>query len=247
MLLAALVPAASPLFWPLAFGAGILSFASPCVLPLLPGYVCYVTGLSGEEMREEPGRLMLGCALFVAGFAIIFTAEGATASLLGSLVQAHRQLLFELSGVFIVVMGLFMLGLIRIPVLYSERRWHATHTLGLVGALPLGMAFAFGWTPCIGPVLAAIDTVAGTQGSVRMGAALLFVYALGLGVPFLVAGWLLSRGVSAVDWLRRHTAILNAVGGVVLCAMGILLITNRWVTFLGPAMRFSARLNWPPI
>jgi cytochrome c-type biogenesis protein len=241
-----LVPATSPLFWLLAFGAGILSFTSPCVLPLLPGYLSYMSGVSSDELTERRGRLLIASLLFVSGFAIVFTALGASASVAGSLVAEHRAILLRLSGAFIVLMGLVTLGLFRFPWLYVERRFRFRTDLGLVGALPLGMAFAFGWTPCIGPVLASIEVVAGAEGSVREGAALLFVYALGLGLPFVAAGLFIGAGLSASGWLKRHTRIFNTAGGAILLLMGVLLLTDQWVQLLSPALRLYSQLNWPP-
>lgn len=236
----------SPLFWPLAFAAGILSFTSPCVLPLLPGYLSFVSGVSRDEMAARRGRLLLSCLLFVAGFAFVFTALGASASVLGSLFLAHKLTLVRISGVIIFGMGLFTLGLFRIPALYMERRFHVRPQFGPLGAVLLGMAFAFGWTPCVGPVLSSIYLLAGTQGSVRTGAALLFVYSLGLGLPFVLAGLFVGQGLTAARWLQRHYRVLNLAGGTILCVMGILLLTDQWVQVLGPAMRLYAHLNWPP-
>ena len=241
------IPATNPLFWFLAFGAGVLSFTSPCVLPLLPGYLSYMSGVSADELADRRGRLLLASLLFVAGFSIVFTALGATASVIGSLVDQHREILLRISGVFILIMGLVTLGVFRFPALYVERRFHIKTSLGLVGALPLGMAFAFGWTPCIGPVLASIEAVAGAEGSVREGAALLFVYALGLGLPFIAAGLFFGRGVTAMRWLREHYRALNIAGGSVLLAMGFLLLTGQWVQTLSPALRLYSQLNWPPV
>lgn len=241
------VSVSDPLVWPLAFAAGTLSFTSPCCLPLLPGYLSYISGVSGEELAEKRGRLLMASLLFVTGFALVFTAMGATASVLGSLVAENRLLLLRVAGIFIIVMGLVTLGVLKVPALYIERRFHVHPRVGPWGALPLGMAFAFGWTPCIGPVLASIDAVAGASGSVRTGAALLFVYALGLGLPFVIVALFFGRGIQAVRWLQRHYYALNLAGGTVLVAMGVLLLTDQWVQLLGPILRLYAHLNWPPV
>lgn len=244
---AGLIPVGNPLFWPLAFAAGVLSFTSPCCLPLLPGYLSFISGLSAEEMADRRARVLIGSLLFVCGFAVVLTAEGATASLLGSLVAQNKLILLRLSGIFIIVMGLVTLGVFKIPALYMEKRLQIRPAVGPWGALPLGMAFAFGWTPCIGPVLASIDALAGAQGSVRTGAALLFVYALGLGLPFIVAGLFVGRGLTAMRWLQRRHYALNVAGGSILCVMGLLLITNQWVYLLSPVLRLYSNLNWPPV
>lgn len=237
----------NPLFWLLAFGAGVLSFTSPCVLPLLPGYLSYISGVSADELSERRGRLLLTSILFVAGFALVFTALGATASVLGSLFAENRLTLLRISGVFIIFMGLVTIGVFKIPALYMERRFQIRPSIGPAGALPLGMAFAFGWTPCIGPVLTSIYAVAGAEGSVRTGAGLLFVYALGLGLPFVAAAVFFGQGVAATQWLRRHFRALNLAGGSILLAMGLLLLTGQWLQLLSPVLRLYSRLNWPPV
>jgi cytochrome c-type biogenesis protein len=206
-----------------------------------------MSGVSTDDLSERRGRLLVASLLFVAGFAAVFTALGATASLAGSMVATHRQVLLQISGGFIVVMGLITVGVFKLPALYMERRFHMRTDWGLAGALPLGMAFAFGWTPCIGPVLASIEALAGAEGSVRTGAALLFVYALGLGLPFVAAGLFFAQGVSAIRWLQRHYRLLNLAGGSVLLLMGTLLLSGEWVQFLSPALRLYSRLNWPPV
>ncbi|HEV3313026.1 MAG TPA: cytochrome c biogenesis protein CcdA [Chloroflexota bacterium] len=236
----------SPFFWLFAFGAGMISFTSPCCLPLLPGYLSYVSGVSGDDIGHARERVLPACLLFVAGFTLVFSALGATASILGSLFLANRALLLQASGFFVIAMGLVTFGVLRLPMLYAERRFHLKPARGPWGALPLGMAFAFGWTPCVGPVLAAILTVAGAQGSVRLGAGLLAIYALGLGVPFVALGLFTARGLTASRWLRRHGRLLSMLGGTVLVAMGTLLVTNQWLRLMAPLLRLDARLNWPP-
>lgn len=237
----------NPLFWPLAFAAGAISFTSPCCLPLLPGYLSYISGVSGDELAQSRRQVLPACLLFVAGFALVFTVLGASASLAGSYVAAHRLILDRASGVFVIVMGLVTLGVLRIPALYMERRFHVSPRFGLWGAMPLGMAFGFSWTPCVGPVLASIFVAASTENSVQGGAALLFVYALGLGLPFVAVGFFVSHGLTAARWLQRHYRVLNLAGGTILVAMGILLLTDQWLQTMGPLLRFSARLNWPPV
>lgn len=227
----------------LALVAGVLSFTSPCALPLVPGYLGYMSGVSASR-----GRTLASAAVFVAGFALVFTALGASASAAAALLNTHRQLLDRAAGVMIVGLGLFLVGLVRLPALMREGR----PLLGRVrpgpeGALLLGVAFAFGWTPCIGPILGAILALASTSGTASEGAALLLVYSIGLGVPFLLAALFIDRFRQVSGWVRRRAAAIDAVGGVLLVGMGILVFTERLNAFLAPALDLYARLRWPPI
>jgi cytochrome c-type biogenesis protein len=235
--------------WPLAFIAGLISFFSPCTLPLLPGYLSFVTGLSAGDVGKSGSRLAaLGpCILFVAGFTVVFTALGATASTVGSALEGSRALLEKLAGIFIIAMALVMVGFVRIPALQGEYRFHlAQRRGGAVGGLVLGGAFAIGWTPCIGPVLAAVLAVAGSQARAGQGALLLLVYSLGLGLPFLLAGLYLSHLTGTLKALRRRLAAITYVGAGVLCLMGVLLLSDRWLQLMAPMLRLYANLNWPP-
>ncbi|GAC1464070.1 MAG: cytochrome c biogenesis protein CcdA [Chloroflexota bacterium] len=231
----------------LAFGAGIISFLSPCTLPLLPGYLSYISGLGAEEVQaRQNAHLVVGAAaLFVLGFSLIFVALGATMSYLGSIVAPHRDLLSRVAGVFIIVMALAMMGVFRVPVLYQEKRIHLTRDWGVWSAFPLGMAFAFGWSPCIGPVLTSILGVAATEGSVQRGALLLFVYSLGLGLPFLAMALFASRMFYSLGWFKRHYRALNVSGGAILLVMGTFLVMDRWTELLAPIMRWYGQLNLP--
>jgi cytochrome c-type biogenesis protein len=235
--------------WPLAFIAGLISFFSPCALPLLPGYLSFVTGLSASDVGATGRRLAaLGpCLLFVAGFTLVFTALGATASTLGAALEGARPLLEKLAGIFIIVMALVMVGTIRIPVLNGEYRLHPTQRRGgAIGSLVLGGAFAIGWTPCIGPVLAAVLAVAGSQAKAGQGALLLLLYSLGLGLPFLLAGMYLSHLTGTLKIIRRFLPAFTYVGAGVLCLMGVLLLSDRWLQVMAPFLRLYANLNWPP-
>ncbi|MFA6003761.1 MAG: cytochrome c biogenesis protein CcdA, partial [Elusimicrobiota bacterium] len=176
-----------------AFLAGLASFLSPCVLPLVPGYISFMSGLSVDEISahcpapEMTRRTVLAAACFVLGFALVFTAMGASASFIGRLLSGHGPLLGRLAGVLVIGFGLHSSGMLTIPWLYRTKRIDSSGVApGLVGAFVMGLAFAFGWTPCIGPILAAILTLAATQHSVGQGTALLFVYSLGLGIPFIL-------------------------------------------------------------
>lgn len=229
----------------LALAAGALSFSSPCTLPLVPGYLGYMSGVSSSSGR---GRTVGAAGLFVIGFAIVFTALGAVASALGSTLLEHRPLIEKLAGALIVLLGLFVLGLAPAPFLMREGRplieWVRP---GPSGALLLGAAFAFGWTPCVGPVLGSILLLAAGQRTLTAGALLLFVYSLGLGLPFLAAALFLDRFRSVSGWLRKHAAVVNATGGVLLVIMGSLVFLGRLNEVLSPALELYARLRWPPI
>lgn len=231
----------------LAFGAGLLSFLFPCTLPLLPGYLSYISGLGAEEVQagEHRGTLLSAAILFVLGFSLIFVALGATASYLGAFLLPYRETLIRISGAFILVMALFVLGLLRLPILYREKRFTFGREFGIWSGFPLGMAFAFGWSPCIGPVLASILAYASTEGSTQRGALLLFVYALGLGTPFLGLALLAGRMFRSVRWLQRHARVFDVSGGVMLAVMGVFLFLNQWTTLMAPVMRWYVQLNLP--
>jgi cytochrome c-type biogenesis protein len=230
-----------------AFGGGLVSFLSPCTLPLVPGYLSYITGLSAEELKDRSHtNTVVGAAtLFVLGFALIFVALGATASYFGHLLQPHVATLIRVAGAFIIFMALVMLGVFRIPLLAMEKRFQLGRELGIWSAFPLGMAFAFGWTPCIGPVLSAILAAATTDGSAQKGALLLFVYALGLGLPFLVMALFAGRVLGSLNWFKRHYLAVNRTGGAILLFMGVALLMHRWTELLGPVLRWYAQLNLP--
>jgi len=227
----------------IAFAAGLLGFLSPCIVPLIPGYISFVSGLSLQEMeaaerRQHAGRVLLATLLFVMGFAFIFTALGASASLLGNFILSNRLWLSRIGGVLVIALGLAVL--LKVPALYRERRFHlARRPLGLAGAFPVGMAFGFAWTPCVGPVLTAVLTLAAQEQNTQRGALLLFTYALGLGVPFLLAALLLTLAFD-LSWLRRYSRPITAVSGVFLVVMGVALVTdalftlNTWILRLFP-------------
>jgi len=227
----------------LALLAGVLTFSSPCTLPLVPGYLGYLSGVGCGR-----GRAAGAAALFVTGFALVFTALGAGASSLGSLLLDHRLALERAAGLLVVLLGLFVLGLVPLPFLARERRPLLGRVRpGPAGALLLGAGFAAGWTPCIGPVLASILALAGTQGTATTGALLLLLYSLGLGLPFLAAALFLDRFRSASGWLRRHAAAVNAASGALLLAMGALIFLGRLNALLSPGLELYARLRWPPL
>ncbi|HZS93519.1 MAG TPA: cytochrome c biogenesis protein CcdA [Chloroflexota bacterium] len=235
----------SPTFIAIAFGAGLVSFLSPCTLPLLPGYLSYISGIGVDDLQT--GRrttTVLGPALlFVLGFSLVFVALGATTSYIGALIQPYHAVLQRVAGAFIILMALLMIGLFQFPGFYRELRFHPGRDFGPLSALPLGMAFAFGWTPCIGPVLASISVFAATAGNTQRGALLLFAYAMGMGLPFLAAALFAGRAFDSFAWARRRAGILNLAGGAILLVMGVFLLLDRWTQLLAPAMRWYADLH----
>ena len=221
--------------------AGLLSFLSPCVLPLVPPYLCFLGGatfdqLSGEEEtpRHVYVTIVLSSVAFVLGFTTVFVALGATATAAGQLLIANFSLLSKIAGLIIIVAGLHFLGLIHLPILHREARYHAdTRPAGLLGAYLIGLAFAFGWTPCIGPVLGAILAIAAGEDLVRQGVSLLFIYSLGLGIPFVAAAVAIRPFMNAMQRFRRHLATVEKVMGGFLVLTGILFLTNAMTLLSG--------------
>ena len=218
---------------PVAFAAGLASFLSPCVLPLVPGYISYMSGLTATEQNARAGLRAGTVALsFVGGFTAVFMALGLTATLLGHYLRDNQELLSRIGGAFIIVLGLVFMGVIKLPWLYREKRFHPRPGAGAAGSALLGATFAFGWSPCIGATLGAVLTMAAGSGAatggVAEGALLLLVYSLGLGVPFLLAGLGVSRLTGAVAWLRQHTRAINLVSGALLVLVGLLFISGQF-------------------
>jgi cytochrome c-type biogenesis protein len=219
-----------------AFVAGLLSFASPCVLPLVPPYLAYMSGVSIAELRESGGararaRVMLAALSFVAGFACVFVALGATASWIGQAVNAYLGFLGYIAGVVIIAMGLHFLGVFRIAWLDRTARIGVSgKPAGLAGAFAIGLAFGFGWSPCVGPVLAAILLIAGAQGSAGEGAQLLLIYSLGIGVPFLIAAGFAGAFMRWSAGLRARLGAIEKAMGAFLVVAGILIFTGQMPT-----------------
>jgi cytochrome c-type biogenesis protein len=208
---------------PIALVAGLVSFVSPCVLPLVPGYLSYVTGMSGDPKRS---RMVLGSALFVLGFAAVFVVGGALFGGIGGVLLGNSAVITRVLGVLTIVLGLAFIGLI--PGLERDVRIRRFPAAGLAGAPLLGVVFGLGWTPCIGPTLAVVLTLSVDQGSVARGAVLAFVYALGLGLPFVLAGLAYRKALHAFAAARRHTVVITRVGGAMLVCVGLLLVTGLW-------------------
>jgi cytochrome c-type biogenesis protein len=222
-----------------ALGGGLVSFLSPCVLPIVPAYLSVITGLDVAEVREGGRRHLPRIAwhtgLFIAGFSAVFVILGLTATALGKAAFRNQATITRLSGVIVLAMALYMLGslLLRTPGLYQERRWHPDLSrFGPFAAPVAGVAFGFGWTPCIGPVLGSISAVAATENQVGRGALLLLIYSLGLGIPFLITGLAFGRLAGALNWVKRHSRGITAVSAVALGFFGVLLAMNRlvWLT-----------------
>jgi cytochrome c-type biogenesis protein len=222
----------SPVGFVVAFGAGIISFLSPCVLPLVPAYLSMMSGVSSAELatvaRPDSRRMLRATLLFVAGFTVVFAALEATASGLGQTLRSHEHLLNQIAGVVIIAAGLIFAGLLRPAFVMRERRWHvAPSQLGEWAAPVMGMAFAFGWTPCIGPVLAAVLSLASDTHTLGRGEAMLVAYSLGLGVPFVVAGLAFGRLTGVFSFARAHLRAINVVSGLLLAGLGVLLLTDN--------------------
>jgi cytochrome c-type biogenesis protein len=224
-----------------ALVAGLLSFLSPCVLPLVPPYLCFLGGttfdqLSGEEESSAQvyASVILSAVAFVLGFTTVFVILGATATAAGQLVSSHLALLGKIAGVVVIVAGLHFLGVLRIPFLHREARYqHESRPVGLLGAYVIGLAFAFGWTPCIGPVLAAILLVAAGEQTVREGVGLLFVYSLGLGIPFILAAVAVRPFLSLLKRFRSKFGTVEKLLGGFLVLTGILFLTNSMTLISG--------------
>lgn len=223
-----------------AFAAGVISFVSPCVLPLISGYLSFVSGVGFDELGARPRRVVGQTAWFVLGFGVMFALLGAGAAWFGNALLVHRRSLEIAAGVFIVLAGLIYAGLPLPSVLLMERRIHVQRRPnGPVTALGAGVAFAIGWTPCIGPTLAAILTLAAAEGHAEQGAVLLLVYAFGLGVPFLASGLAFTRALGLTRALRRRWRLVSAASGTLLVAFGVLLATGELVRLTTMLSRFT--------
>ena len=211
----------------LAFSAGLISFLSPCVLPLIPGYISYISGSSLNELLDKKSINLFPIILFTFGFSIVFICFGATATFIGSLILSNS---FELrigAGIVIIIFSLHILGLINIKFLNYEKRIQSEKKSGILGSVFIGMAFGFGWTPCIGPILGSILALASTEESLTKGMLLLFFYSLGLAIPFIASGYLIQRFMIFSKNLKSRMNLINKFGGSLLLITGLLILTNQ--------------------
>ena len=220
---------------PIAVLAGLVSFASPCVLPLVPGYLGYVTGLTGTDLeRQRRGRMLAGVALFVAGFSAVFITAGWVAGAVGQALVTERDVLTRVLGAVVIVLGLVFAG--AVPWLERDRRLSVRPAAGLVGAPLLGVVFGLGWAPCTGPTLAAIVSLSADFADPARGAVLAAAYCAGLGLPFLLAALAYRRAMSAFGVLRRHRVAITRAGGLLLVGIGVLLLTGVWSRLMVEAL-----------
>ncbi|MEV1077318.1 cytochrome c biogenesis protein CcdA [Streptomyces sp. NPDC050211] len=224
---------------PIALLGGLVSFFSPCVLPLVPGYLSYVTGVAGTDLAEaRRGRMVAGASLFVLGFTAVFVSSGALFGYFGSNLQEQHGWLNKVLGVLMIAMGVFFMGLM--PWLTQrEFRFHKRPMTGLVGAPFLGALFGIGWTPCIGPTLASVIALSSQQGSAGRGAILTVAYCLGLGVPFVLAAIAFRKALGAFGWVKRHYVWVMRIGGTMMIATGLLLLTGAWDSIVSEMQNWS--------
>ncbi|RYJ20061.1 cytochrome c-type biogenesis protein CcdA [Streptomyces sp. L-9-10] len=213
---------------PIALLGGLISFFSPCVLPLVPGYLSYVTGVSGTDLADaRRGRMVAGASLFVIGFTAVFVSGGALFGFAGETLQEHRAILSKVLGVLMILMGVFFMGMM--PWLTQrEFRFHKRPVTGLAGAPLLGALFGIGWTPCLGPTISAVNALAFEQASAGRGAILTVAYCLGLGLPFVLAAVAFRKALGAFGWIKRHYVWVMRIGGAMMILTGLALLTGAW-------------------
>lgn len=220
-----------------AFVAGLLSFLSPCVLPLVPGYLSFISGVSLDEIRSSQDKqqhrkalkkVAINALLFILGFSIIFILLGASATFIGGFIRSKMAILSKIAGIIIIIFGLHIAGVFKIKFLLYEERFHVQkRPLSWIGTILVGMAFSFGWSPCIGPILAAILFYASTQETVYQGIGLLMSYSLGLGIPFFVAGVAVNAFLGFFNWLKKYMRVIEIISGIFLILFGILILLNK--------------------
>jgi cytochrome c-type biogenesis protein len=231
-----------------AFLAGIVSFLSPCVLPLVPGYVSLISGASVEELQSKDRKLfntvLLHSLMFILGFTLVFVMLGAAATSVGQLVREYKKQLTWIAGAVIIIFGLHLTGIMKIKALYADKRLHSVQGgKSPIGAFLVGFAFAFGWTPCLGPIISTILILAGSAETKTQGVLLLWVYSLGLAVPFLLTSILIDRFLSFYGRFRKHLHTLEVLSGVLLMVLGVLILTRRF-TVLSSYLGFLNRFTW---
>ncbi|MFQ6110696.1 MAG: cytochrome c biogenesis CcdA family protein [Nitrospinota bacterium] len=237
----------------LALAAGILSFLSPCVLPLVPSYLSYISGTSFSELEKARTReralnraLILNASLFILGFSAVFISIGASFSLAGQLLGAYRESITVIGGLVVIFFGLMLTGVVKFSFLMQEHRALEFHSkpAGYFGALAIGFSFGMGWTPCVGPILGAILTLAASRGSAASGTALLAVYAAGLAVPFLLSALAFNYFLGFFQRFKRAIRVIHVGGGVLLIAMGILLVSGYWTILNSYAIKLTPSWLW---
>ena len=218
-----------------AFLAGLVSFLSPCVLPLVPAYISFITGVSLEELRKEDlpkgriGKSFLSAVIFVLGFSLVFVLLGASATWVGKTLLLRLPVLIKIAGVIVIIFGLHLIGVFRIGLLYHVKKFEVSRKhVSLIGAFLLGISFAFGWTPCIGPILTAILAYASTEETVWKGIILLSIYSLGLGIPFLITSLALNQFFKLFIKIKHYFRVIEILSGILLVLIGILMIFNRF-------------------
>lgn len=227
----------------ISFTAGLLSFLSPCVLPLIPSYVSFITGLSLDDVQRSRRVTLVHSLLFVAGFTIVFLILGATATVLGQVLLRQRDWVGRIGGVLVIVLGLYLLGVFNLGALAADRRVHiANKPLGYLGTLLVGMAFAAGWTPCIGPILGGVLTYTASSADLNRGLVLLFAYSLGLAVPFLLAALMIDRFMELFQRYRGALVWMSRISGVLLIIVGLLMITGSMTVLSAWLQRFTPEM-----
>jgi cytochrome c-type biogenesis protein len=225
---------------PIAVLAGLVSFFSPCVLPLVPGYLSYVTGVSGADLKDaRRGRLFLGALLFVLGFTAVFVSTGAAFGYFGKTLAEHQSTITKVFGAVTIVLGLSFMGVL--PGMQREFRIHKRPTVGLVGAPLLGMVFGLGWTPCLGPTLSAVLTLSTSEASANRGALLTVAYCIGLGVPFLLTAVAFRKALGAFGWVKKHYVWVMRIGGGMLVLLGVLMLTGAWDQLIRETQSWAQR------
>ncbi|WP_443047938.1 cytochrome c biogenesis CcdA family protein [Streptomyces sp. H39-S7] len=228
---------------PIAMLGGLVSFFSPCVLPLVPGYLSYVTGTSGADLAEaRRGRMVAGASLFVLGFTAVFVSGGALFGYFGLRLQEHKEIISQVLGVATILMGLAFMGILG-GLTQRDIRFHRKPAMGLVGAPLLGVLFGVGWAPCVGPTLGAVQALAFNEASAGRGALLTVFYCLGLGLPFIVAAVAFRRVLGAFGWVKRHYVWVMRIGGGMLVAVGVLLLTGVWDDMVVSLQSWSANFT----